>query len=312
MFRNLTPAEAAAENWDVIIAGSSFSAMFFLRGLPAGLRVLILEKGPLQPHEDQVQNDFSVIEDIPVQNTSDTRKVWKAHSIFGGNSNCWWACTPRFHPNDFRMMTEYGVGQDWPVTYDTLDPFYAEVEQVMEVSGGGSDHILPRSTPFPFPPHTPSHTDFVLQAHSNDWFAQPTARSNGGSRAQCCGNGFCHLCPIDAKFTVLNGIDRFKRDTAAVVLGAEVRAVDIAGGVASGVLVRAGDGAEQRIAGGLVALGANAIFNAAILMRSGVKNPALGRYLHEQVGINVILDLETGPAKLFRRYVNPWPWVRAL
>lgn len=57
------------------------------------------------------------------------------------------------------------------------------------------DHRSPRSRPFPFPPHTPSRSDIVLRAASRDWFAQPTARSNGGSPPICRANGICGLLP---------------------------------------------------------------------------------------------------------------------
>ncbi|GGA06053.1 GMC oxidoreductase [Neptunicoccus cionae] len=278
----------------MIIAGSSFAAMFFLRGLPENLRVLVVEKGGIQLHADQLKNNIRVDEDIAVDNRSGYRKRWKAHTLFGGNSNCWWACTPRFHPNDFKLNSLYGVGVDWPLFYDDLEPLYGEVEQVMEIAGGGSDHILPRSTPFPFPPHAPSRTDVALQAHSTNWFAQPTARSNGGRRAQCCVNGICDLCPVDAKFSVPNSVDLFARDGVSLLLGAEVRAVDVAGAVAQGVLVRDATGAEHLLIGDLIALGTNAIWNAGILLRSGLQSKVLGRYLHEQVAVTVLLDLGAG------------------
>ncbi len=78
----------------------------------------------------------------------------------------------------------------------------------------------------------------------------------------------------------------------AMLTGAEVRAVDIQGGQARGVEVRMRDGAQARIAGGVVALGANAIFNAAILLRSGLTSPALGRYLHEQASATIDIDID--------------------
>lgn len=287
--------DAKKERWDVIVAGSSFASMFFLRGLPSHLRVLVLEKGQLQAHSDQLARGIQVEEDIPIENSSGHEKRWRAHTVFGGNSNCWWAATPRFHPNDFKLQSLYGVGMDWQVSYDDLEPYYAEVEQVMEIAGGGTDHILPRSTPFPFEPHAPSRSDVTLQAFSKEWVPHPTARANGGSRAQCCANGICHLCPVDAKFSILNGISHFVRDEVALCFGAEVRSVDVENGVARGVLVRSADGAEHVIAADMVALGANAIFNAAILLRSGINNPHIGRYLHEQVSVFATVD--TGPGE---------------
>ena len=284
--------KAQRRDWDVIVAGSSFASMFFIKYLPPSLSVLVVEKGHTQPHSDQIENGISGRESFRQINKSGAEKRWVAHSKYGGNSNCWWACTPRFHPNDFRLKSRYGVGADWPVSYDDLEQAYCEVEEIMEVTGGGSQHILPRSRPFPYPPHTPSRSDTVLQAHSDLWFPQPTARSNGGRRAKCCNNGVCGRCPIDSKFTVQNAEHHFQRENCQIVFGTELRSISVENGTAKTAVLRSSDGSEVAVSASLIALGANAIFNAAILIRSGFTSPALGRYLHEQVSQTLIIDID--------------------
>ncbi len=292
MIAELSLADASRRHWDVVIVGTSFAAMFFARGLPEHLRVLFVEKGRIESHADQLTLRPGAMEDFAMENRSGAAKIWVANSLFGGNSNCWWGQTPRMLPSDFRLQTLYGQGLDWPIGYDDLEPYYGEVEDLMEVSGGGTDAILPRSQPFPFPPHIPSRSDVICRRDRPDiWFAMPSARSNGGNRPTCCGNGVCSLCPIDAKFTILNGIASFTRGGIAMVTGAEVRQVDIAAGAVQAVLVRSPDGTETRIAADRVALGANAIFNAAILLRSGLTGPALGRYLNEQTSVTLEVDV---------------------
>ena len=81
--------------------------------------------------------------------TNRSEKPWLHSPIFGGGSNCWWGCTPRLLPNDFRLRSAYGVGADWPVQYDELEGFYQEAEEIMAVSG-------PREAPFPDPGPTRS------------------------------------------------------------------------------------------------------------------------------------------------------------
>jgi len=283
----ITREEAATRRWDVIIAGSSFAAMFFLRGLPQGLSVLVVEKGPVVDHAAQIAaREMPGAEDFAQENLSGREKTWVAHSIWGGNSNCWWACTPRFHPHDFELHSRYGAGEDWPLTYDDLAEAYEEVERLMEIAGGGSDHILPRRAEFPYPPHLPSRSDRVLQARSTGWVPQPTARANGGSRAQCCANGVCSRCPVDSKFTILNAAPLWAREGAFALTGAPVQAVSVTAGRADGVVLADG----TALAGDLVALGCNAVFNAGILMRSGLDHPELGRGLHEQASITADLD----------------------
>lgn len=57
----------------------------------------------------------------------------------------------RHLPNDFRIRTLYGVGQDWPITYEQLEPWYLQAEQEIGVAGD-TDLGSPRSGPYPFPP----------------------------------------------------------------------------------------------------------------------------------------------------------------
>lgn len=283
---------ARSQRWDVIVAGSSFSAMFFAHGLRGAPRILFIEKGRRYDHDAWLAGGLGTGETFGGTDTSGQRKRWVANTLFGGNSNCWWAQVPRFHPSDFALASRHGVGTDWPFGYDTLEPFYVEVEEVMEVAGGGGEQLLPRSRPFPYPPHAPSRTSARLEAERPDiWVPVPTARSNGGSRAICCANGVCSVCPIDAKFTIVNGLQRFAERPAALLLQTEVRAIRAEAGTARGVLVRQADGTEAEIAADLVALGTNAIFNPAILLRSGHENAALGRYLHEQHSLSLTIDV---------------------
>ncbi len=266
--------------------------MFFLAGLPSGLRVLVVEKGRVIPWEQQVLNAQQPLDVIRIANKSDKPKAFTAYTLFGGNSNTWWAQTPRFHPSDFQLASLYGVGEDWPLTYDDLEPYYVEVEQAMEVAGEGGEHICPRSAPFPYPAHVLSRTDAALVAHDpTSWVPAAAARGNGGYLAQCCANGICDICPVDAKFRVENSPDLFLREGVSLLTGAEVRVVETAAGRAAGVIVRHADG-ETRLRASAVALATNGFFNPAILIRSGLGGPATGRYLHEQAGVTLTVDID--------------------
>lgn len=292
MFSEIGLTQAATAEWDVVIVGSSFAAMFFLAGLPKALRVLVVEKGPVVSWEAQVLDGSRPRENIRVANTSDRPKSFVAHSLFGGNSNCWWGQTPRFHPNDFRLASLYGVGEDWPLGYDDLEPFYLEVEQAMQISGEGTEHIFPRSGPYPYPAHALSRTDVALVAHDPlSWVPVATARANGSDYGQCCANGICDICPVDAKFRVANSTGLFARDGVHLLTGAEVRAVEAQAGRATGVVV-VGPKGEARIRASAVALAANAFFNPAILLRSGLGGAATGHYLHEQTSVTLMIDVD--------------------
>jgi len=283
MFPIINHTDAAAQDWDMVIAGSSFAAMFFLRGLPEGLRVLVVEKGPLLLDAPIRASRDRGLEEFAQDNRSDHRKLWVAHSVFGGNSNCWWGQTPRFHPSDFELFERYGQAAPWPLDYGTLEPYYSEVEALMGIAGGDSDHLLPRSSPFPFPAHQVSRSDAAcIAAQPEYWVPCPTARSNGADRGQCCANAICDRCPVDAKYTILNGFSAFDRPDVWLLPETELWDVQFAGRQTRAVTIRDTSGALVEIPTRAVGLGANGIFNAAILLRSGLEHAALGRFLHEQ------------------------------
>jgi choline dehydrogenase-like flavoprotein len=82
------------------------------------------------------------------------------------------------------------------------------------------------------------------------------------------------------------------RDARVVLeLGAEVQAVELEGGTATGVTYSQA-GVSKTARASLVVLGANALFNPFILMRSGIAQRKLGKGLHEQVSVIVKVDLD--------------------
>jgi choline dehydrogenase-like flavoprotein len=282
------------EKYDVILVGTGFASSFFLleylRLAQKPSRILVLERGQIRSHEWQLDNRKreSEIDQSFTNRTPD--KKWNFSLDFGGGSNCWWACTPRMLPEDFQLHSKYGVGSDWPLTYEDLEEYYCRAEEIMAVSGAQDGTPFPRSRPYPQPPHRFSNVDRLLKkAFPDQFFIQPTARptQNVGSRPACCASGVCGLCPIDSKFTVLNSLMHlYEQPNVRLMTGATVQAIDIANSTATGVSFLK-DGREARADGDLIVLGANAIFNPFILQRSGLAHRLLGKRLSEQVSVNV-------------------------
>ena len=197
-------------------------------------------------------------------------------------------------PGDFQLRSRYGVGSDWPLSYDDLEPHYCTAEQVMLISGP-LDSPMRRSRPFPLPAHRFSDPDALLKRHFPDgWYQMATSRASvaTGKRGVCCASGICGLCPVDAKFTIQNGLAHLYRDPRVTLqLRSEVQTVETAAGVARAVnYIQAGK--AKRATGELIVLGASALFNPHILLRSGFDHPLIGRRLHEQMPIYVTLDLQ--------------------
>jgi choline dehydrogenase-like flavoprotein len=289
----------ADRTYDLVIIGSGFGALFYLheileRNPPP--RILVLEWGQHHPHDWQIaENRNSAIEHKRTFATA-SEKVWNFTIGLGGGTNCWFAQTPRFHPSDFRLRSLYGVGADWPIDYDELEPHYGAAEAIMAVSGDPRmAAVLPRSTAFPQPPHRMSAPDRLMaQMQPERHFAMPTARARvaTGQRSACCASFRCSLCPVDAKFTMNNGLlHLFDHPSVELAVGAKVTRLDTRGDVVVGAMAEIG-GREVRVAGDRSVLGANAIHSPAILQRSGMADPLTGAGLHESYGcsVEVLLD----------------------
>ena len=282
--------------FDLVVIGTGFGSAFFLhkalQRLRPNARCLVLERGGVHTHQWQLANGRN--SDVASEGTIRRRpgeKPWQFTLGFGGGTNCWWGTTPRLHPTDFALRTTYGVGRDWPISYEDLEPYYSEAETIMSVAGDEDiGALFPRSTAFPQPPHILTTADQRMKAAMPGFhFAQPTARSSVPTpqRGVCCANATCNLCPTNAKFTVLNGMaSTFSDARVELVPRAEVYAIETEGGRARRVLYYK-DGREESAEGDLVVLGANALFSPAILLRSGINSTVTGRGLHEQIGLMV-------------------------
>ena len=127
----------------------------------------------------------------------------------GGQAMHWGGVTPRFSPEDFRVKSLYGVGDDWPLTYDELDPFYQEAEERMGVAGGqGPPDLDPRGRPYPLPELPLSWSlqrlkEWGEKAEIPFW-SQPSAKTSVPYRGRpaCCRSDTCFpICPIGAKYS---------------------------------------------------------------------------------------------------------------
>lgn len=291
-------AEDVKDRYDLVVIGSGFGSSFYLaEARRLGVRrILVLEWGNRHEHAWQLeQRRHSDIVDLETY-VSASAKPWRYTVGFGGGMNCWYAQTPRFHPTDFELRTRYGVGEDWPFGYDQLEPYYAAAEAIMSVSGDPDmARIMPRSTPFPQPPHRMSSPDRMMKAARPDsHFVMPTARARMATdtRNACCASLRCYLCPADAKFTAQNGFSALYEDPEiSLCVGARAVRFETEGGEIRS-LVFESDGRSYSVSADRFILGANAIQSPAILLRSGLDHPATGLGLHESYGasIEVMLD----------------------
>ena len=291
-----------SEKYDVVIVGTGFASSFFLRNYlrrsSSSVRVLVLERGGRVSHREQLAHGRRWFRQTsePSFINANPEKPWGFTLAFGGGSNCWVAGTPRMLPEDLRLNSLYGVGTDWPISYEELEPYYCDAEDLMAIAGPSDDSPFPRSRPYPQPPHYFTDVDKLFkQAFPNQFFAQPSARPSLGTpnRPRCCANSVCTLCPINSKFTILSEMaDLYDDPRVTLMLGARVQQVDVEQGTVAGGVVYVKDDAMERAEGDLVVLGANAIFNPHILLSSGLDHPELGRGITEQTSKTVVVHLD--------------------
>ncbi len=202
---------------------------------------------------------------------------------------------PRFRPDDFALASTYGPQEgadvaDWPLSYDDLEPYYAEVERSIGVAGlaGSNPFAGPRSTPFPMPPGPPMYGALLSTAAAERLgyhpYPAPTAANSVpyDGRPACNNCGFCARfgCPIHAKGDPVAMLRRAMA-TGRAELRAEtfVSAIRFRGSRATGVTFVGPDGVEHTMGARAVVLAAGAVESPRLLLLSGLAHPLVGRYL---------------------------------
>ncbi|WP_336325989.1 GMC family oxidoreductase [Halovenus sp. HT40] len=126
----------------------------------------------------------------------------------GGTTLHWLGTTPRLHPRDFELNSRYGIGTDWPISYDDLRPYYAQAEREMGIAGGQSRSAPPREVPYPMDPFPETHSDGLFESACEELGISmrpcPQARNSEAydGRSECVGYGTCiPVCPSGAKYS---------------------------------------------------------------------------------------------------------------
>ena len=121
---------------------------------------------PLQPLDDRWRHLRSWSEAYGVYVTEPRRVASAYHHVvgLGGTTLHFTGEAHRMNPAAMRMRSRFGVAADWPVSYDELEPFYAEAERIMGVAGPDGDSMRPRSSPYLLPAHRLSYASQRIAA----------------------------------------------------------------------------------------------------------------------------------------------------
>jgi len=206
---------------DIVIIGSGITAAMMAEKLAAerNASILIVEAGgPSVPLRERALRrarwqDYGETpwpnDHVDDQNALGTAYGFSPSMNVGGLAMHWGGVTPRYSPEDFKLRTLYGIGDDWPISYDDLDPFYQEAEERMGISGEqGPPEMDPRGKPFPMPALPLSWNlqqlrEWTAKADVTMW-SQPSAKNSvsyhGRSVCQRCDT--CYpVCPTGAKYS---------------------------------------------------------------------------------------------------------------
>jgi choline dehydrogenase-like flavoprotein len=224
----------------------------------------------------------------------------------GGGSVHWAGFTPRFHPSDFRVYSQDGVGVDWPIRYEDLKPYYELLEREIPVAGPA---YFPWGDPhgYPYGPHPMGGIgDVLIKGCSRLGIpvsaGGPVAITSGShaDRPHCIYRGFCiQGCKVGAKqSTLISHVPDGIRHGAEIRDNCMVSRINMGDdGLVAGVSYFDPDGSQREQRAKVVLVCGYAIETPRLLLNSacpgfenGLANSSgtLGKYLMVQIG-NVVL-----------------------
>lgn len=311
---------------DVLIIGAGASgAAIAWSLLETRMRILCLEQGDhlvdkdfpsrRQDYELARYGDFScdpnvrrLRQDYPInsQDSCITPVNWNG---VGGSTINFLAHWPRLRPSDFKTKTLDGVGEDWPVNYETLEPFYNMNDRNIGVSGLPGNPAYPSYEP-PLPPIPIGKLGQTLANGFNQlgWHWWPSDVSilseDHDGRGKCVNAGTCDLgCAAGAKggtnFTYWPILE-----SAGVELRTQSRVreimVDRNTGFATGVLYHDADGQVHEQKAEMVIVACNGVGTPRLLLNSRSKLFPDGLANRSgQVGKNLMFHPLTGVTGVF-------------
>ena len=138
--------------YDVIVIGSGAGGGTLVHRLaPSGKRILLLERGDWLPREPQNW----LAQDVFVDNRYVSPDTWydadgkpfqpQVHYFVGGATKLYGAALYRLREEDFGELRHHdGISPAWPISYDELEPYYTQAEQLYQVHGArGEDPTEP-------------------------------------------------------------------------------------------------------------------------------------------------------------------------
>lgn len=324
------------KSYDVCIVGSGAGggmAAYMLAN--AGIKVVLLEAGPMyDPKKNVTQlkwpydsprrgastplrhfGDFDAayggwdIDGEPYTHKDGTQFDWFRSRMLGGRTNHWGRISLRFGPKDFKHRSIDGLGDDWPIGYEDVAPWYDKVDKLIGVFG--SVENMPNEPDGIFlPPPKPRLMDLFFKQAGNQ-LGIPVIPSrlsiltkalpNNNKRGSCffcaqCNRGCSVYADFSSSSVLVNpAIETGNVDVIANAMAREVMTDDR--GLATGVSYVSKDDMQEHVVNAkVVVLAASACESARLLLNSrssrhpnGLANSSnvVGKYLHDSTGASM-------------------------
>jgi glucose dehydrogenase len=306
-----------SETYDLCIVGSGIAgALLAVQATRQGRKVVLVEAGRRFPFRERTQalrryqnigglgyypwehpgrDEFS---DSSVQSIGMPYELARFRlKGVGGSTLHWGGRAQRLMPSDFRTASTYGLGADWPVTYEELEPFYCDAEWAIGVSGVAHALQGPRSRDYPM-------QGFPLSVDDQIWV--PVAKRLGiglnsasfaintrpyNQRIACQAFASCHTCPSGARYSADWHVTEAEDSGHCTLLTETVaRRIDLQpSGAVAAIHATTLDGKDLELRARNYVIAAHGVESARLLLLSNVGNHSdqVGRHFMEHPFVKV-------------------------
>ncbi|MCB0634537.1 MAG: GMC family oxidoreductase [Saprospiraceae bacterium] len=336
------------QEYDAIIVGSGAGGGMATKILSeAGMKVALVEAGPFFDPKDPITQtqlkwpwesprrgasvtrafgDFDMswgdwsVDGEPYTQKDGTNFMWWRARMLGGRTNHWGRISLRFGPTDFKHKDVDGLGDNWPISYDDIKPYYDRLDKMVGVYGSNEKRYNDPDGFFLPPPKPRLHELYYIKAARKVGVDVIPARLSILTKKLNNERGVCFYCrqcnrscSVYADFSsssvfcipAINGgrVDLYANCMVKnVTTDSEGRATGVS-------YVNKEDRKEYQLKGRAVVLGASACSTARILLNSkssqhpnglGNSSDNVGRYLHDSTGagrsgfVPALMDQKTG------------------
>jgi len=254
--------------------------------------------------------------DYPVASFGDNPVDVYIYNAVGGSTigfagNYW-----RFAPSDFRMHSLDGVGVDWPLTYEELEPFYDINEREIGVAGLAGDPCGPPRRPTLLPPAPVGRPGrLLIDAYERlGWYWWPTEQAVAtvpyDGRSACDHRSYCPFgCPQGSLGTAdVTYWPKALKLGARLVTNAHVRSLTLdSRGRAQGAVYYDSGGRIHEIRARVVVLCGGGLGTPRLLMLSdSSRHPHGLANSSGVVGKNLIVHVQSFAVGRFEEPVEGW------